>query len=545
MNLKRRNAFCEIRGQFSEKRHQRALFEHIAKEKGIAHYEQWYSIRVATVLNFSTCSKSVLQRYFQCSLIGALLELYPEIAWQVWKFENIPLHYWEDISNTRYFLRDLGKKLSITEPEQWRGALNAQNHRLLPSGLLRRHGDCVWLALKHAFPENAVIFDSWIDIDRESPQMSLPRKYHKKRCVKRNTKRVDHRKRSMREHQKRADPIIRAVSEDFVGHFQRWPWQSVGSERELQEAIARHLSLQSPKDWLRLDPDWLRQHGIYPRVSRGYSRRERALKGLLHLLKVADADGIAKRWELWMFQSRVPRHFWRSPANVRHYLTWLSEELRVVHLEDWRVISKAEIIRMHGNGLLRYLGGLRSLIAFCGAADDRDSVPCNRKGQRLLFRCVEILFPKVDLYENFHHPALCYSRTGKEMELDLYLPSLSIALEYQGRHHYLWHYTAGSPSHRRSLDQEKQERCTRESISLVEVPYSWNGDLKNLASSIRLIRPDLLLDTDTLFLRESTENEQYNRKLSEANPSLSETTRKESILSSVSFDCMLEHKKWV
>jgi hypothetical protein len=66
----------------------------------------------------------------------------------------------------------------------------------------------------------------------------------------------------------------------------------------------------------------------------------------------------------------------------------------------------------------------------------------------------------------------------------------------------------------------------------VEVPYSWNGDLKNLASSIRLIRPDLLLDTDILFLEESTENEQYNGKLSEANPLLSGTTRKESILSS-------------
>ncbi len=48
----------------------------------------------------------------------------------------------------------------------------------------------------------------------------------------------------------------------------------------------------------------------------------------------------------------------------------------------------------------------------------------------------EILFPEIPLINDYKHPQLVFQSTNKSMELDLYIPSLNLALEYQGIQHY-------------------------------------------------------------------------------------------------------------
>lgn len=55
----------------------------------------------------------------------------------------------------------------------------------------------------------------------------------------------------------------------------------------------------------------------------------------------------------------------------------------------------------------------------------------------LLFRHLEELFPSLhDIHINYLHPLMRFKDTGKPIELDLYIPSLSLAFEYQGEQHY-------------------------------------------------------------------------------------------------------------
>jgi len=72
------------------------------------------------------------------------------------------------------------------------------------------------------------------------------------------------------------------------------------------------------------------------------------------------------------------------------------------------------------------------------------------------------------------------------MELDLYIPALDLALEYQGSQHY------SSWSQRR--DDEKMHACSDVGLTLVRVPYWWNGNQLSVAATIHRSRPDLLPD---------------------------------------------------
>jgi hypothetical protein len=72
---------------------------------------------------------------------------------------------------------------------------------------------------------------------------------------------------------------------------------------------------------------------------------------------------------------------------------------------------------------------------------------------------VQSLFPSFDILEDFKHPDLVYHTTSKPMELDLYLPDLSLAFEYQGEQHYRDLPTFSAVSHREAKDIEKSQAC--------------------------------------------------------------------------------------
>jgi hypothetical protein len=64
------------------------------------------------------------------------------------------------------------------------------------------------------------------------------------------------------------------------------------------------------------------------------------------------------------------------------------------------------------------------------------------------------------------------------MELDVYLPSLSLAFEYQGIQHYEDKFYFGTASREYSQrDKEKRAACKEIGITLIEVPYWWDSIL--------------------------------------------------------------------
>lgn len=73
------------------------------------------------------------------------------------------------------------------------------------------------------------------------------------------------------------------------------------------------------------------------------------------------------------------------------------------------------------------------------------------KVQGLIVRTLSQIFPQVqDVHVNYLHPDLLYS-TGKHVELDIFIPSLKLAIEYHGEQHFFAHHVAGEAEQQQVL----------------------------------------------------------------------------------------------
>lgn len=88
---------------------------------------------------------------------------------------------------------------------------------------------------------------------------------------------------------------------------------------------------------------------------------------------------------------------------------------------------------------------------------------------------------------NMQHPL-----TGEPMELDVYLPELNLAFEYQDSHHYTSKWYANHPIHTYQLrDNIKMWTVASRGLTLIPIPFWWDQQIDSLKATIQLIRPDI------------------------------------------------------
>lgn len=116
------------------------------------------------------------------------------------------------------------------------------------------------------------------------------------------------------------------------------------------------------------------------------------------------------------------------------------------------------------------------------------------KRQHYLLKCTKELFPQYEFHVNYRHPELTYRDTGTKMEIDIFIPGLSLGLECQGQFHYnkSESFVGAAQLSLKDRDDEKKEACKRVGITLVEVPHWWDEDKDSLAATIHMKRPDLI-----------------------------------------------------
>lgn len=108
-----------------------------------------------------------------------------------------------------------------------------------------------------------------------------------------------------------------------------------------------------------------------------------------------------------------------------------------------------------------------------------------------MYLVVKELYPNEEVYEDYLHPQLRFS-AGRRMELDVFVPSRSLAFEYQvcascipcscpeGVQHYDTNSFFGKADIRIERDNEKKNACLKHNIRLIYVPYWLKIDKQNI-----------------------------------------------------------------
>jgi len=96
------------------------------------------------------------------------------------------------------------------------------------------------------------------------------------------------------------------------------------------------------------------------------------------------------------------------------------------------------------------------------------------------------------LIEEYTHPEMSFLKSGQKMVLDVYVPSLKLAFEYQGHHHYHDSTMFGIAKSQKRRDDEKQTACKSLGITLIEVPYWLQRNKESIAALLHNHIPDIM-----------------------------------------------------
>ncbi len=87
---------------------------------------------------------------------------------------------------------------------------------------------------------------------------------------------------------------------------------------------------------------------------------------------------------------------------------------------------------------------------------------------------------------------MIFERTKRAMEFDVFVPTYSVAFEYQGEQHYRDMYIFSSVTIV-ARDETKRKACSQYGITLIEIPYWWDKTRRSLVEMINKSRPDIVM----------------------------------------------------
>jgi hypothetical protein len=131
--------------------------------------------------------------------------------------------------------------------------------------------------------------------------------------------------------------------------------------------------------------------------------------------------------------------------------------------------------------------------------------PSSSKAQRQLFRYIRDLLANVedgsvDIFFNYPSTEIRYPNSDAPMQLDVFVPSLKLAVEYQGEQHFKSQHIYNESNMVQIRDNLKKEACKQLGITLLEIPYWWDQSIESLAATIHKQFPNLPLNIDAKIL---------------------------------------------
>jgi len=429
---------------------QRNFFEQIGQRLGIKLPSDWYNVKFNMLDKYG--GRNFLQQHFGGSLASALCNVYPEYVWEAWRFAKVPVNFWSKLEHQRQFLSSAAISLHIRSRLDWARVSTCQLQELGGTSLLRYHGNSIDRAIEKLFDPEEIPIDRLAVLPIENHDRSLH-------------------------------------SDTFRDN---------GVRLEL-EAAGRILGVTCPEDWVSIRMEVLgdRTRQVLQSVH----------GGSLHAALVASYPN--RHWPIWCCLRKLPRSFWNDLRNVQAFGMWASERLQLPMTPDqWSSLEVRRLRSLSGaSGMLRAVGGLYGLLVQLFPSQ-RWSFRAGRarsisKAQTWLLGLLGEFFPGQAIYSDCPLSTFrvvdmsqAFDKHTSTLRLDILLPGVDLAFEYQGEQHFQWHFRSGSALFTQQRDAQKRKICASLGLTLIEVPYHWNISIKeNIFITIRNSRPDLLFSS--------------------------------------------------
>eukprot|EP01114_Cavostelium_apophysatum_P024274 TRINITY_DN9449_c0_g1_i1.p1 TRINITY_DN9449_c0_g1~~TRINITY_DN9449_c0_g1_i1.p1 ORF type:complete len:327 (-),score=52.59 TRINITY_DN9449_c0_g1_i1:1077-2057(-) len=268
-------------------------------------------------------------------------------------------------------------------------------------------------------------------------------------------------------------------------------WSRAEVQREFINRAAGILHIQHWKDWYRVSKKSLKEIEGGNEVLQQFDGS--LLKVLLHVFP-------QYAWNRDRFVERVSRHHWNGLSNQRKFFDSLAKNLHIKRTEDWCSVRREDFKKHGGAGLLKHYGdSLEAALAIVYPEFDWIKLKAisgltgMSKPQSRLYSIMQELFPNEVIQSEVQ---LSRSKKRRPFEFDVFIPSKNLALEYQGEHHFGDSHPFGDAEEQQKRDAEKRAMCERNGITLIEVPYWWDGTKEEIQATIHLHRSDLLETAD-------------------------------------------------
>ena len=452
------------------------------KEKfNIEHMEDWNSITKENILNSG--GRTLFSKY---SMFEIKCMAFPE--GKIY-FEN-PSGYWENEQNILHFLSKIKAKYNLNSSKDWSSI--TKNHIQSNGGslLLKKHSmfelKCMAFPVEKASFNPPKVAGYWENKENVLQFLSeMKEKYNLNTFEDWNSITTYHiqsngggrllRKYSMFELKCLACPEGKSTFNTPSRY-----WEKIENIHNFLAEIKAKYKLNTPEDWNSITRNHITSNGGLL-LSTKYS--------MFELKCMACPEGKS----IFNNPQRHAPGFWENDENVHSFISEIKEKYNLKTPEDWKRISRYQIISEGGSGLFISPNYSQIKIKFETPNQRNEFVPLSklisrsahkRSSQRWLFLQVQKLFPQEEIVEDYFHSDL--SRiSGANVQFDIFMIERNIAIEYHGRHHYedIPSGFANVETYKQR-DEEKEKLCSEHGIQLIVIPYWWDNKIESLKETL-------------------------------------------------------------
>eukprot|EP01127_Copromyxa_protea_P021077 TRINITY_DN7155_c0_g1_i1.p1 TRINITY_DN7155_c0_g1~~TRINITY_DN7155_c0_g1_i1.p1 ORF type:complete len:593 (-),score=123.15 TRINITY_DN7155_c0_g1_i1:168-1946(-) len=400
-------------------------FNHMAIEKNLTSLNDWYKI---SLKDFCASGRSLLSSYYGSSYINALKSIYPDHDWKIWKFAATPKGFWGHVVHQRQFFDHLAEFRGFVHERDWYKITKKDIAQEGGGRILAQYQNSPYLALKNIYPEKEWL--PWLFFQ-------TPKKF----------------------------------------------WHELENRRKYFEWLEKELGITSTEEWYQVN--WNQERKKYHGGALSTYYNDSLVAALPEIYPDFP-------WDIQNFR-KSPNYYWKDEVKTKEFLERMRAELHIHELDDWYRVSHQQFLEFGGETILRKHGGLFGLIStyYPEHVWDRKKFHWlnKRATQRNLVTKLKQIISECgrdfEVVEEFTREDLKFSDSGATIVLDVFVPELNLAFEYQGIQHYKDTEIFGESTKYSSRDVVKKKVCSNVGITILEIPYWWTGDMSSIRTIVK------------------------------------------------------------